>query len=371
MRMIKVLVLTFFLLLASACGASSQNPSAPSDSVPVSYGTVDAPEEVVQWAQYEIDQLVRMLKESGFVPAGGSEPVTVEILESRIVDLRLERALEFHQGNTLRLYSLDFRLEPEVIMPEGIFILDEDGWIPSDHNFLYADATGVEWGKGQLYLLISDDGSALSGLGIRRAEAELTDEWCAELQAYFGYPPGVWFDDSPETIQAIMEYWTWDEAWCFTMPNEDWYDGDWSVGLGYAHEWGLGIPYEFLGWEDAPAQDLVALSFSTVRKRSYEGLTVITLDGFYGDTEDGIGFAPIQYIACTQPDCVTARGVSVGDSAQAVREAYPEAYLNEDCLVYAPEGTNRSILFVVRDGIVVQIDMADGLDGQYTTPAGI
>ncbi len=371
MNKIKVLALLFLLLLASGCGAASPDTDTPPDSVPVSIGVVDASEDVVRWAQYEIEQLIRMLEESGFLPTAEPETVFVEIAESQITNLQLEKELPFHQNGTLRLYALDFRLQPAATIPEGIFVLDEEGWIPSAHNFRYADANGVECESGQLYLLISDDGATLSSIGIRRAQGGLTDAWCTDLQAYFGYPPGVWFDHSPEALQSIMDYWAWDEEWSFTMPNEDWYDGDWSVGLGYAHEWGLGIPYEFLGWEDAPAQDLVALSFSTVRKRSYEGLTVITLDGFYGNTEEGIEFAPIQYIACTQPDCATARGISVGDSAQAVREAYPEVYPNEDCLVYAPEGTNRSILFVVRDGVVVQIDMADGLDGQYTAPAGI
>ncbi len=367
MKKTGLLIVVLLLFFVAGCGAPVEEPP---DRVPVSEGVVDAPEAVVRWAQYEIDQLVRMLETDGFYGSEEAGLITVDILDSRIIDLRLERELPFHQESTLKLYALDFRLQPGELPDKTLFILDEEGWIPSDHNFIYGDANGAELQQGQLYLLITESEAEPFSAGIRRAEV-LTDEWSKDLQAYFGYPPGVHFDDSPAAIQAIHDYWKWDEEWCFTMPNEEWADGDWSTGLGYAHEWGLGIPYEFFGWEEEPAQDLVALSFAIVQRRYYEGLTVVTFDGFYGDDQLGSNFSPIQYIACTQPDCTTSRGVSVGDTVEAVQTAYPEAFWNDEVLVYAPEGTNRSILFIVKDGTVVQIDMADGLDGQYTTPAGI
>ncbi len=371
MKKLAVLAVLLLSLWVTACGAPVEETNAPPDRVPVSEGVVDAPEAVIQWAQYEIDQLVRMLETDGFYGPEGTERITVDILESRINGLRLEKELAFFQKSSIQLYALDFRLQPGELPEEAGFVLDEEGWIPSDHNFTYSDAQGAELKKGQLYLLITQSGGEPSGIGIRRTEKDLTEEWCADLQAYFGYPPGVWFDSSPEAIQAILDYWKWDEEWSFSMPNENWADGDWSIGLGYAHEWGLGIPYKFLGWEEEPAQDLVALSFAIVQRRYYEGLTVVTFDGFYGDDQVSPNFSPIQYIACAQPDCKTSRGVSVGDSVQAVQEAYPEAFWSDSCLVYGPEGSNRSILFIIEDGVVIQIDMADGLDGRYETPAGI
>lgn len=122
MKKLGLLLGTLLLLFAAGCGGPLEEPP---DRVPVSEGVVDAPEAVVRWAQYEIDQLVRMLETDGFYGSDETELITVDILDSQIFDLHLERELPFHQESTLKLYALDFRLQPWELPDEALFILDE------------------------------------------------------------------------------------------------------------------------------------------------------------------------------------------------------------------------------------------------------
>jgi len=170
------------------------------------------------------------------------------------------------------------------------------------------------------------------------------------------------------------------------MPCYNGYGDEWHVGLGNANEWGIGIPYERIGSKSVAAEGIAGLSFSLVRDFYYDGLVVTSLDGFYGDDPNGPGFSVNQYITTTQADCETARGVHVGDTVETLKMLYPEVINNDEqtvdfnpelitpeydnSWVYAPENSNRSILFLVKDGVIVQIDIADGLDGQYTFPRG-
>lgn len=222
---------------------------------------------------------------------------------------------------------------------------------------------------------------AFSLIGCQKENRDTTSGSDIEL------PKDEKIEASEEEINGIQDYWKWDEDWGFSMPShKGYYGGSWNVGLGFAHEFGLGIPYEFLGITMEPAEDLVALSFSTVERRYYDGLKVVTLSGFYGDKPDEIGFTANQYLSTTQPGCKTSRGIHVGDTIKALRSAYPEVNQHEgywvgetgeesgiaahdDCWVYAPEGTNHSILFLTKGNTIVQIDIADGLDGQITSPA--
>jgi hypothetical protein len=356
----KRLLSLFLILLLSTfigCGAApADSEPLPDPEDPTSSHKVEAPEAVVSWAQYEIDALVRML--------------AIELLDSEIINLQLAKQLDFYDSGTIDLYEIDFKLHPGNLKNDSNFNLDPEGWIPSDNNFIYSDATGVEQSEGQLYLLISNHDGELSSMGIRRAES-LSDQWCKDLLVYYNYPPGVNFSATEEQIRAIRQYWEWQSEWSFTMPSDKGYGDTWSVGLGYAHEWGLGIPYEFISYESERSQDLVSLTFANVIRRYYDGLTVTSLSGFYGDNEDEPGFDVNQYISVTQPDCMTSRGIRVGDTVDALKAAYPEATAHDGVWVYAPEGTNRSLLFIIRDGAIVQIDMGDGLDGQYMNPAGV
>lgn len=346
---------------------------------------VDAPDEVQHWAQYEIDNCIRMLTVDGFFrdESQSGELIKIKIQVNKITDLQLVKTLTFAGNTTIDLYQLDFKLQPKDLSNQSLFTLDGDGWIASGDNFTYADAKGYELKKGQLYLLIHNDNGKLTSMGIRRAEI-LTDQWCDDLLAYYNYPPGVNFNLSEKELQALRDYWMWEEDWSFTMPCYNGYGDVWKVGLGYSHEWGIGIPYDRIGSTSRSTGELAAYYFATISDIYFDGLTVTSFSGFYGDDPDGPGFSVNQYIACTQPDCETSRGIHVGDTVEALRTAYPEIKKQEDyependkesgiathdsCWVYAPEKSNRSIMFLTKNDVIVQIDMADGLDGQYTTP---
>ena len=348
---------------------------------------IDAPIDVQSWAQYEIDNLIRMLSVDGFyINANGSDSLTkVEIQDNKITKLYLMRKLGFSNDTTIDLYRIEFKLLPRNLTVQNLFTLDSGGWITSDENFTYGDANGYEQKNGALYLLIHDDKGQLTSMGIRRAEM-LTDKWCEDLLAYYNYPPGVNFALSNEEIQAIYDYWQFDVAWSFKMPCNNGYGDVWYVGLGDAHEWGIGVPYENVGSKSMPADGIAGILFTSVRDFYYDGLVVTSLDGFYGDDPNGPGFSVNQYITTTQADCETARGVHVGDTVETLKMLYPEVINNDEqtvdfnpelltpeydnSWVYAPENSNRSILFLVKDGVIVQIDIADGLDGQYTSPRG-
>ena len=190
---------------------------------------------------------------------------------------------------------------------------------------------------------------------------------------------------SKEEIQKIQQYWSFNQDWSFSMPCNNGYGDIWYVGLGNANEWGIGIPYQYLGTTTEPALDFAALSFTTITKIYYDGLHVMALSDFRDGGMGDDNFAPNYYISTTQPDCQTSRGIRVGNTIDELQDAYPEAYENEgywtdfnvesgivdhdNCWVYAPEGSNRSILFLIKNNIIVQIDLADGLDGQITSPS--
>lgn len=380
-----VVIVFIFSLIGCSKTNNDQNP-APEITIQAENDIIEASEEVQLWAQYELDSLTHMLTVDGFFKDDNQSGslITIDIEEKKITNLELVKRLEFHDNTTVDLYLLDFKLLPENLTDQSLFKLDDSGWITSDNNFTISDANGYEAKKGQLYLLIHNNDGEITSMGIRRAET-LTEKWCKDLLAYYNYPMGVNFNMSEEEIQDLQEYWKWEADWSFTMPCYNGYGDTWNVGLGYANEWGVGIPHEYIGSTDEPAQDLVAYTFSTINRIYYDGLTVISFRGFYGDDPDGIGFAVNQYISCTQPDCKTSRGIHVGDSVETLCAAYPEVYQNEDylpdyneesgvaahddCWIYTSENSNRSILFLIKNNIIVQIDMADGLDGQITAPS--
>ncbi|MCA0386800.1 MAG: hypothetical protein LCH34_14715 [Firmicutes bacterium] len=165
---------------------------------------IDAPIDVQLLAQYEIDNLIRMLSVDGFyINANGSESLTkIEIQDNKITKLYLMRKLGFSNDTTIDLYRIEFKLLPRNLTDQNLFTLDSDGWITSDDNFTYGDANGYEQKNGALYLLIHDDKGQLTSMGIRRAEM-LTDKWCEDLLAYYNYPPckiniGLRFQNPPE-----------------------------------------------------------------------------------------------------------------------------------------------------------------------------
>jgi hypothetical protein len=301
----KINVILLIIILSFSffgCTKSDKSSDPPPDTAAVSESDqsesdkIEASEDVQQWAQYEIDNLIRMLTVDGFFKdesqSGGL--ITINIQENKITGLELAKRLEFTDDTKIDLYQLDFKLLPKDLSDHSLFSLDSDGWITSDDNFVFGDAAGCEVKKGQLYLLIHNDKGTLTSMGVRRAES-LTDQWCEDLLAYYNYPPGVNFNLSEKEIQDFRDYWKWEADWSFTMPCYNGYGDSWNVGLGNANEWGIGIPYDYIGSTSEPAEDLVAYSFSTVSHIYYDGLSVTSLNGFYGDDPNGVDF-PFHYV---------------------------------------------------------------------------
>lgn len=199
-------------------------------------------------------------------------------------------------------------------------------------------------------------------------------------------PLGIDTQLLPEEIESIKNAWAYDAEWAMTTPCANGYGDTWNVGLGEAYESTLGLPYDGIDVTSEPAQDLVALSFGTVEHFYFDGFSTITFRDFYGDQPDEPGYCVTYYISTTQPDCETPRGIHPGNTLAELKEAYPEVQEHEgywtdndsdygnaphdNCYYYAPESTNRSILFLTKDDVIVQIDMMDGLDGQILSPSG-
>lgn len=290
-------------------------------------------------------------------------------------------AAEGLDGQGLDVYRLDYRFHtttPDRVVLAGGMDLDAEGWLlPTYPNSTYLIFLS-DPGSTPLYLFAMMENDCQPG------DALFTDDLHTRYQN--ALPLGVDKTLSQKEIQDIETYWAFDSDWAFTMPGANGYGDPWSVGLGQAYEFGLGIPYERFGKVSEPAQNLAAMTFTTVNTCYYDGFTAVLLSGFYGDAPDTPGLQVLLYLSTTQPDCLTPRGAHVGDSVETLKTLYPEAEAHEDasevtpasgimehdtCYVYAPDGTNRSILFLTRDDVIVQIDMADGLDGSYESPAGL
>ena len=199
-------------------------------------------------------------------------------------------------------------------------------------------------------------------------------------------PPDEDSNLTENEIEAIMDYWSIQDTdeWLLTMPCYNGYGDTWSVYVGFAYETGLGIPYDYIGCRYEATEDIPAISFSTVEYWYYLGLTLIGLSGFYGDKPHEIGYKVTMYISTTQPDCETSRGISPGSTLKELEKAYPEIHKQEGyvaeydpesgitdhdcCYVYAPDHTNRSIIFLLKNNVITQIDIADGFDRQLYTP---
>lgn len=190
MKKILITVLIFMLVFSFiGCNQENNNNSAADIiNLPTS-DAIEASEEVRFWAQDGINMLIRMLTIDGFMKDNddSSELITIEIKESKITNLQLVKQLKFNDKETIDLYILDFKLLPGNLADDSLFVLDHEGWIPSDDNFIFADANGYEVDKGQLYLLIHNNNGEITSMGIRRAEP-LTETWCNDLIGYYNVP---------------------------------------------------------------------------------------------------------------------------------------------------------------------------------------
>lgn len=201
----------------------------------------------------------------------------------------------------------------------------------------------------------------------------------------FPVPLGINANLSDEEIKGVLEYWKHDDEWILTMPSKNGDDNLWNIGIGPSYEFDLKIPYEYIGKTIVQAEDLAALNFASVEYWYYDGLSMVILSGFRGDEPNEPEYSVIQYISTIQPNIKTTRGIAIGDSVEKLKEAYPEAEkikdywsennldkgipIHDSCYIYAPKGNNRSIMFLTKDDLIVQIDIGDGLDGQYMNPA--
>lgn len=176
MKKILITVLIFILVFSfMGCNqASGDNSTAGIVDLPAG-DRIEASEEVQSWAQYEVDAIIRMLT------------ADAEVKENKITNLQLVKQLVFEDKETIDLYILDFKLLPDDLADDSLFVLDKDDWITSDDNFIFADANGYEVEKGQLYLLIHNTNGEITSMGIRRAEP-LTEKWCGDLIDYYNVP---------------------------------------------------------------------------------------------------------------------------------------------------------------------------------------
>jgi len=283
-------------------------------------------------------------------------------------------------GQNLDIYRLDYRIHtttPDKVKAflAGSMDLDAEGWLlPTYPNATYLIFLAQENMPLYLCSMMAND--------CQPGDELFTNDMRSRISA--ALPLGVNKDFSEKLIQDIYACWAFDSDWAFTTPYYNGYGDTWSVGLGQAHEFALGLPYNGLGSVSEATDGLSALTFSTFERCYFDGFRTVRLYGFYGDKPDAPGFSILIYLSTTQPDCKTPRGVHPGDTVETLKKLYPEALEYEDrseyspesgiaahdkCFVYAPKGTNRSILFLTRDDVIVQIDMADGLDGQYESPA--
>ena len=237
----------------------------------------------------------------------------------------------------------------------------------------------------------------LGGCSGQDAEQEAPDGQLEQEANSEDIEDGPWISD--EEWASLQNYGDYDLEFGFFMPGANGFEAEgWSLGLGLDHEFALGLPYQYLGGKDRPAEDLVAYNWETVSYSYFDGFHVVS----FGDLKtkevmEGQEPSPcfIQYISTTQPDCKTFRGIHVGNTVEELMEAYPEiqAYLDyanhaaeaeaegevtgvadhDTVWMYLPEvepgdNPNRSILFMTKDDVIVQIGMADGLDGQIWSP---
>lgn len=171
-------------------------------------------------------------------------------------------------------------------------------------------------------------------------------------------------------------------------------DQPWTIGLNfYEDPWTQGNPYVL--W-DIKRQSVVNQTLGrfwmTIEEWTYRGLLRVTLltDLRTRDVWTGEETSPsaIGSISVIQPGCFTARGIGVGSTLEELQAAYPELQLryenremteahrsrglvdHDACWRFAPgtpedaEQSGPTILFLVKEGRVVQIDCMTDCSGE-------
>lgn len=162
-----------------------------------------------------------------------------------------------------------------------------------------------------------------------------------------------------------------------TVPHQPW-----TIGLGYYEEdWTAGSPYVQWAISRQPiVNENLAKAWLTGETWTYRGLLRVTTltDLRTQAVRTGQSETPmvIGSLSTIQPGCTTHRGITIGDSLDALQSAYPELDLvyrdpqdkealraqgivdHDACWTYAPEDHPQMIFFFTKADRLVQLDMA-------------
>lgn len=204
---------------------------------------------------------------------------------------------------------------------------------------------------------------------------------------------------SPQEVQALEKAYNQgcEEFTLYTsLPLQDGtYPEPWPIRLAYYQtQWTADSPYVLWDITRQPvANSRLGQHWMTVEEWRYRGLlrattlTDLRTQAVLTGTSPSPSF--VGSMSTIDPHCMTPRGIAVGDSLEDLTSAYPEAHLHytrtdksdgeiirsrglvdhDACWRFAPEddpdsqATHRTIFFLVKEGRVVQIDLASESDG--------
>ena len=290
-------------------------------------------------------------------------------------------------------YALEYSLEAAAIpgTNDPHFVLDDDGRIRETPTvpflFIYQpDGEIVEREKlevGEIYL--PEIRTVSSKLVEGAVERFLNEQNVNAIVDWFiiaqSEVEGRGDDYYREHGDAIRQYTVMANK-DFISPNLDYGDGQFGVHLGTSG-YETGLLYNLPKWssyyhelDGGKGSNYADYSYNTV----FEGFTEREL----GNRSNGLVLGWNYYYSVTIDKFATLRGIRVGQTVQQAQTAYPEAFFVEDVqyseaedglpaydsiLCYAPDdGTDCTMLFMVKDGKIVEIAGIDGLGERRYEP---